>query len=99
MTFKAELFLIVGLIAASLVLAPMLEGTGTLRPLSAERRVALRGPQITVLHTPVAGPSFPPRRRFCTAATKPKTMKSRALIIDVDWRMKCSRYYMRPRWP
>ena len=27
MTFKAELFLIVSLIAASLVLAPMLEGT------------------------------------------------------------------------
>ena len=28
MTFKAELFLIVGLIAASLILAHMLEGTG-----------------------------------------------------------------------
>jgi hypothetical protein len=28
MTFKAELFLIVGLIAVSLILAPMLEGTG-----------------------------------------------------------------------
>jgi hypothetical protein len=28
MTFKAELFLIVGLIAATLILAPMLEGTG-----------------------------------------------------------------------
>jgi hypothetical protein len=27
-TFKAELFLIVGLIAATLILAPMLEGTG-----------------------------------------------------------------------
>ena len=29
MTFKAELFLIVGLIAASLVLAHMLEGAGS----------------------------------------------------------------------
>jgi hypothetical protein len=28
MTFKVELLLIVGLIAASLVLAPLLEGTG-----------------------------------------------------------------------
>ena len=96
MTFKAELFLIVGLIAASLVLAPMLEGTGSRAPLSAERRSLYAIRKITALHTPVAGPHFRQESVFVPLRTTPKTMKSRALVIDVDWRMKCSRCYMRP---
>ena len=58
-TFKVELLLIVGLIVASLVLAPMLEGTRGSRRSSVS--VMLRGiPTIiitlTVLHRPAADP-------------------------------------------
>ena len=58
MTFKVELLLIVGLIVASLVLAPMLEGTSSRR---SSVSVMLRGiPTIiiilTVLHRPAADP-------------------------------------------